>query len=143
MALFEISPELQLLAKPVTPGWHGVEITKIEDKIKDDGTKQTVITHKVIDGPHKGVYIWQNISHDQNMAYNLRYLDFISKGAFLKPVKSKEQRELTMANIVRQFDAKITNAEVDGRTLNNIRDVRNLTSEASKKAELEKQAAKR
>jgi len=124
MSLFEVTPEIQLLAKPITPGYHGVEITKIEDKVNDNGVKQTVFTHKLIDGPHKGAYVFVNVSHDETMAYNLDYLNFITKDAFKKPGKVN----LELANVpVKQFDAQIVNKTFDGRILNNMKKVRPLT----------------
>lgn len=131
MSLFEISPELQILAKPITPGWHGVELTDIKDDITDKGVKKTIFTHKLIDGPHKGAMVWVTVIHDEKMAYNLQYLDFISGGAFLKPVKGKEKKELTLQNVKRQFDAEIKNKDVDGTTMNNIKRTRELTKKSS------------
>lgn len=123
MSLFEITPEIQLLAKPITPGWHKVELVKIDDKVGDDGIKQTVFSHKLIDGPHKGAYVWVNVQHNENMNYNIDYLDFISSGAFKKPVTKSEKRELTLQNVKRQFYAEITNKDYQGRTMNNVKRV--------------------
>lgn len=130
MSLFEITPEIQTLAKPITPGWHPLELTKIEDKVNDKGVKVTLFAHKVMDGPHKGAYVFVNVSHDENMAYNLKYLDFITNGAFTKPVKGKEKREITLENAVRQFDGNITNKTYEGRVMNNLKDVRPLSPRA-------------
>lgn len=123
MSLFELTPEIQLLAKPITPGWHKVELVKIEDKTNAKGEKGTVFSHKVIDGPHKGAYVWVNVSHGENMAYNIDYLDYISGGAFKKPVKGAgEKKELTVQNVAKkQFWVEITNKEFEGRTMNNIK----------------------
>lgn len=131
MPLFEITPEIQILAKPITPGWHGLEITKIEDKVNDKGVTVTLFSHKVIDGPHKGAYVFVNVSHDENMAYNMDYLNFITNGAFLKPVKGKEKREVTVDNVIKQFDGEITNKQYEGRTMNNLKRVKALTRKAA------------
>jgi len=133
MSLFEITPEIQILAKPITPGYHGLELTKIEDKTGDNGKKSTMFVHKVIDGPHKGAFVFLNVNHDETMAYNLDYLNFITKDAFKKPGKV----ELNMANVpVKKFDGQITNKDYDGRTMNNLKKVRPLTTEAEKAKEL-------
>jgi len=133
MSLFEITPEIQLLAKPISPGYHGLELTKIEDKQADAGYKVTMFVHKVIDGPHKGAFVFLNVNHNETMAYNLDYLNFITKGQFSKPGKF----ELNMANCpVKKFDGQIVNKDVDGRIMNNLKKVRALTTEAEKAKEL-------
>jgi hypothetical protein len=123
MSLFEITPEIQILAKPITPGWHGLEITKIEDKTTDKGVKQTVFTHKVIDGAHKGAFVFLNVNHDETMAYNLDYLNFITKGAFKKPGKV----DLRLENVVKKFDGQIKNKTYEDRIMNNLGKVRPYT----------------
>ena len=124
MSLFEITPEIQILAKPITPGYHGLEITKIEDKTTDKGVKQTVFTHKVIDGAHKGAFVFLNVNHDETMAYNLDYLNFITGGAFKKPGKV----DLRLENLkVKKFDGQIKNKVYDDRIMNNLGKVRAYT----------------
>jgi len=124
MSLFEITPEIQILAKPITPGWHGLELTKIEDKTGDNGKKSTMFVHKVIDGPHKGAFVFLNVNHDETMAYNLDYLNFVTKGQFSKPGKF----ELNIANCpIKKFDGQIKNKVYDERIMNNLGKVRPYT----------------
>lgn len=127
MALFEVTAEIQILAKPITPGWHPAEVTKIEDSRSDDGVMKTTFTHKIMDGPHKNAMFWVTVHHDHRMAYAIQYLDFQTNGSFTKPVKAgeKAKKELTLANLAhKQFDAKIKNtlSKEDGRTMNNLQD---------------------
>lgn len=124
MSLFEITPEIQILAKPITPGYHGMEITKIEDKTSDKGVKVTLFVHKLIDGPHKGAYVFLNVNHDETMAYNLDYLNFITNGAFKKPGKVN----LTLEALpTKKFDGQVVNKTFEDRILNNLKRVRPLT----------------
>lgn len=97
MPLFEITPDIQRMGLPITPGWHPMQVEKVEDNIPGDGkAKTTVFTHKIIGGKHKGQYVWVNVSHDrERMHYGLNYIKFqLGKRPPLDPEKT-EKVELT------------------------------------------------
>ncbi len=122
MSLFEITPEIQLLAKPITPGWHPLELVKIDDKINDKGVKTTTFSHKVVDGPHKGAYVWVSVQHTpEGMAFNADYLDFIMSGQFRKPVKGAgEKKDVNLQTVKKNFWGEIKNKDYEGKTMNNL-----------------------
>lgn len=138
MTLFEITPELQKLAQPITPGWHPLEVTKIEDKPGDDGVKKTIFTLKIIGGTDKDKLLWVSVRHEpQSMNMNFAFLDFVSSGAFSAPIKPGDKnarRDLNMSNIVKQFDGQVINRDVDGTIMNNLRNIAKINTKSQQQA---------
>lgn len=129
MVLFNVTAEIQKLAEPVSPGWHKLELKKIEDKTQDNGVKLTTFTFVVFgDGdPDAGKYIWNRVTHDENMRYSLDFLRLLARDIKLDRNKGTNI-ELTTQNAVKQIEANIVQVDVEGRIMNNIRGVRAIGS---------------
>lgn len=126
MALFEITPEIQRNALPLTPGWYPMEVTKMDEKVPEDPAKfkETVFTHQITDGRDKGRLLWLNVSSDpERMHYGLPYLKFQLGNRKLDPSK-KESVNLTLENLAnKRFEGYVEN-----RVDKNTGDIRNVIS---------------
>lgn len=59
----QITPEDHLKGSVIEPGWYPVIVKDEEEKVaKGDGSGYSSITMEIIDGPAKGVLLYQNFS---------------------------------------------------------------------------------
>lgn len=132
MSLFEITPDIQRAAEPITPGWYPMEVKSMADKVEGKDHPLTIFTITIIDGPEKGKFIWHNVNHDpQYMHYNLDWLKFQLGNRKLDKGKV-EKVTMTVDNIAhKQFMGYVTNKkDNDGNVRNQLSKFRPMADRA-------------
>lgn len=131
MPLFEITPDIQKNAEPLTPGWYPLEVTKIEDKVSDE-KHTTTFTVKVIEGPRNGTIFWNSVNHDPNyMHYSLEWIKFQLGNRRLDKTKT-EKVNMDVNNVAhKQFMGYVTNRKDDqGRVMNQLQRFKPISEKA-------------
>lgn len=132
MSLFEITPDIQKLAEPVSEGWHPAVVQGVKGKLSNAGDKMTLFTFKIagpmVENPQindKDKFAFHNVNH----AYLQYSLDFLSAlvGKDLRKNTGKfwaSEEEANKALKGKPFEIYVEVSEYEGRKTNNVTKIR-------------------